>query len=90
MGCTTFTTGLNTDKTLDFEKDKLGKVCGHYILGSIKISWFGVLGIRFKGNESATLAAEKAGITDPFAVEYENENWVVYTRKCVIVRGHGS
>lgn len=87
ISCTTFTTGLDTGKELDFNKDKIGEACGHYLLGSIDASWIGVIGIRFKGEESATIAAENGGITKPFAVEYENKNYILYTRKCVIVRG---
>jgi len=87
--CTTFTTGLNTSKTLNFAKAKVGKACEHYILGSLDVSFLGVIGYRFKGVASATLAAESAGITNPFAVEYDNTNYILYTRKCVIVRGHG-
>ena len=86
--CTTFTTGLDTSKQLDFTKDRVGKACGHYILGSIDASWIGVIGYRYKGEESAAKAAENGGITNVFAVEYDNTNWVLYTRKCVIVRGH--
>jgi hypothetical protein len=87
--CKTFTTGLDTSKTLDFTQARVGKACGHYFLGSIDASWVGVIGFRFSGEESATLAAQDAGITSPFAVEYDNTNWILYTRKCVIVRGHG-
>ena len=86
--CTTFTSSLDTSRDIPDAKDmKKGKACAKYILGSIDVSFIGNIGYRFSGEESATLAAKNAGITKPFGIDRRNKNYLVYTKKCVVVWG---
>jgi len=90
QSCTTYSTDLNElqkIKVSDLSEIKRGETCSRNIFGAFKLPYFGDTAIRISGDQSVITAIKKGNITDVYATDFYDRNYIVYSKRCTIVFG---
>jgi hypothetical protein len=66
---------------------KKGEACSRNLFGGFSLPYFGDTAIKLSGDESVITAIKNADINQVYAVDRLVNNYVFYSRRCIIVFG---